>query len=90
MSLKSYFDRELTTAIIFAIIGIIVGYASFVINNSTLSFVLMIIVGAVFYFLVKIAAKIKQDKRWWIGNAFIVYIFLWLITWIVYYNIGLR
>lgn len=90
MSLRSYFDKELTTAIAFAVVGIAVGYASFLANNSALSFVLMIVVAAVFYFIFKAAAKIKEDRRWWIGNAFIIYILLWFITWTAYYNIGLR
>lgn len=89
MGLKSYFDQELTTAIVFAVIGIITGYASFLLNNSGLSFLLMIVAAAVFYFLLSKLAKIKQDKRWWIGNAFIVYILMWLISWTVYYNLAL-
>ncbi len=89
MTLRSYFDQDLSVAIVFAVLGVIAGYASFTLNNSTMAFVLMIVVALVFYFIVKKAAHVKQDRRWWIGNAFIVYIFLWFVSWIVYYNLGL-
>jgi multisubunit Na+/H+ antiporter MnhB subunit len=90
MELKSYFDQELRTAIIFAVIGIITGYASFLLNSPGLSFGLMVIVGVVLYFIFKKIAKIQQDRKWWVSNAFIIYVLLWLITWTVYYNVGLR
>ena len=90
MSMKSYFDKELLTSVIFAILGAVVGFASFLTNSPVLSFVIMLVVGAVSYFIVKLVAKIKQEKKWWAGNAFVVYVFVWLISWTIYYNIGLR
>ena len=28
----------------------------------------------------------KKGIKWWLGNGGIVYILLWLVTWILFYN----
>ena len=31
----------------------------------------------------------KKDFKWWFGNGVIIYLFVWLISWIVFYNMAL-
>ena len=90
MSLKTYFDAGLKTTTAFAIVGILVGYLSFLINNAPLAFVFMVIVGVVFVLILKKIMKIAEEWKWWFGNGLIVYIFLWLVVWTVFYNLAIR
>jgi hypothetical protein len=90
INLKTYFDRELRSSIIFAIIGIVIGYASFMINNSAIAFVLMVVVAVVAKSVLQGIMKIKEDFKWWFGNGMVVYIILWLVSWTIFYNVLLR
>ncbi len=86
----AYFDKELKSTLIFAILGIIVGYISFLMNNNLYAFVSMIILAVVGVLVMKKALNVTEGRKWWIGNGLVVYVFLWLITWIVFYNLALR
>ena len=90
MNVKSYFDKELVTTLVFAVLGIAVGYASFAINNSIQAFFVMLLVAVAFYLALGKFAKIKQDRRWWLGNAAIIYVLVWIVSWTIYYNVWLR
>ena len=86
MGLKEYFDPELKATIAFSIIGIIVGYASFLIRNSLMALVVAIIVMGGTYFVLN--SKMKKDTKWWIGNGVVVYIFLWILVWSIFYTMN--
>ncbi|MEM7819747.1 MAG: hypothetical protein QXD48_02880 [Candidatus Aenigmatarchaeota archaeon] len=90
MKLIEYFDLEIISSIIHVIAGIISGYISFLINNSIISFFTMIIILIITIFFVKIAFKVQKDKKWWLGNGIILYLFIWFITWTILYNIAIR
>ncbi|MCX6815468.1 MAG: hypothetical protein NT120_01270 [Candidatus Aenigmarchaeota archaeon] len=90
MSVKSYFDKELVATLVFAVIGILLGYFSFLLNNPPGSLVLMILIAAVVIFLFRQVVKIKEGFKWWLGNGLIAYIILWLVVWTIFYNVGLR
>ena len=72
---------------VFTIVGIVIGYASFLINIPLVSLVLMIIIGAVLTFAAGKAFKPKAvgGKRWW-SSAIAVYVFAWLIVWTILFN----
>ena len=86
MGLKSYFDVELRTVVIYAILAVIMGYVSFYINHTAYATVASIVVLLIGTFAMKFAFKIKEGVKWWLGNGVIVYIFLWLIIWTIFYN----
>jgi hypothetical protein len=90
MSLRTYFDRDFRTTLVFTVLGIIVGYVSFLLNSTAQAFLLMIVVAIVFTLILKKAMKIAEGAKWWLGNGVIVYILLWLIAWTLFFNIGLR
>ena len=86
MNLKEYFDPELKATIAFSVIGIIVGYASYLIRNSLMALVLAIVVMIGSYFVLN--TKIKKDTKWWLGNGAVVYIFLWILVWSIFYTMN--
>ena len=86
MNLKEYFDPELKATIAFSIIGIIVGYASFLIRNSLMALSVAIAVMVVSYFALN--SKMKKDTKWWLGNGVVVYIFLWILVWSIFYTMN--
>jgi hypothetical protein len=88
MSVRSYFDKELVTTVVFAIIGVAYGYFSFTLNNSPGALVLGVLIAAVVIFLFRQVAKVKEELRWWLGNGLLVYIILWLVVWTIFYNIS--
>lgn len=90
MSLKSYFTGEIRLTLLFAALGVVVGYISFLMNNSLLSLLLMLIAAFGAKETIKRKRGIKESFKWWLGNGLIVYIFLWFITWVIFYNVVLR
>ena len=86
MGFKEYFDPELKATIAFSIIGIIVGYVSFIIRNSMISLAVAIAVMAASYFVLN--SKIKKDTKWWLSNGVVVYVFLWILVWSIFYTMN--
>lgn len=81
-----YFDLELKTALLFTIAGAIVGYISFLVNNSLYALAVAIVVYIVIQTSVKNFIKIKKDRKWWAGNAAILYILIWFVVWTLLFN----
>ena len=86
MNLKEYFDPELKATIAFSLIGIIVGYASFLLRNSLMSLGLAIGVMVAAYFVLN--SKLRKDTKWWLSNGAVVYIFLWILVWSIFYTMN--
>jgi len=82
---------EKITNTIFTIIGIILGYLSFVLTGITSSPELNVLILVAVLFLTKFilqqALKIKKPMNWWLSNGVVVCIFLWLIVWTIFYNL---
>ncbi|MFA4819464.1 MAG: hypothetical protein WC613_00730 [Candidatus Aenigmatarchaeota archaeon] len=86
MGLKSYFDVELRTTVIYVIVAVVMGYVSIIINHTAFAALASIIVMVLLTFVLRAVFKIKQDAKWWLGNGVIVYLFLWIIVWTIFYN----
>lgn len=87
MDLKKYFDIDLRTTLLFAVLGIVIGYISFLIKSNIASFVIMVIVLVAAKFLGQRMVKEKKDSKWWLGNGLVVYILLWFVAWTIFYNV---
>jgi sulfite exporter TauE/SafE len=87
MNLKSYFDAELRTTLVYAIVGAIMGYVSLIINNTAYAFVAAAIGIVVITLVMAKIWKIKEDAKWWFGNGGFIYILIWLIVWTLLYNL---
>ncbi len=76
---------------LFSILGIIFGYVSFLINKTLVSslipFVLSIVVLYAFAAVLRQVLKINEKMKWFMSNGGWVYIFLWFVTWIIFYNL---
>ena len=86
MGLKSYFDKDLRTVVVYTIVSILMGYVSFYINHTAYATIAAFVVLIIVTFVMKVAFKISEDIKWWLGNGVIVYILLWLIVWTIFYN----
>lgn len=86
MDLKAYFDVEIRTTLVYTAVAIVMGYVSFVINHTAYAAVAAILVMVVATFAMRFIWKIKEGAKWWLANGGIVYLFLWIITWTIFYN----
>lgn len=86
MNLRSYFDAELRTTAVYAVVAVIMGYVSMTISSTALAAVAAIIVLIALTFILRAAFRIKEGAKWWLGNGVIVYLFLWVIVWTIFYN----
>ena len=89
MNIKDYFNLELKSTIIHALIGAMLGYVSFTINQPLLNTVLAIAVLVVTIFIVRLIFKVKEKAKWWISNGIVIFIFLWLVVYTIFYNMNL-
>jgi TctA family transporter len=76
---------------ILSVLGIIFGYVSFWLNKILLSSIIPLILAVVFLYvfstILRKALKINEKMKWFMTNGGWVYIFLWFVTWIIFYNL---
>ena len=77
-------QRRINTTI-FTIIGIIVGYASFLIDNRLISLAVAIIILLIAIKAVEKVFKITE-KKWW-SSPVVLYIFTWIVVWTIFLNL---
>ena len=70
MNIKNYFDLELKSTIINAVIGGIVGYISFLVNQPMMNLVLAMAVLIITCFALKKLWKIDKERIFLIGMFF--------------------
>ena len=74
--------------IIHVIVGITVGYFSFLIENGWYSFGLaVLILLGLGFILEKVVIREKRGVKWWMANGGMIYFFVWIITWTVLFNL---
>jgi uncharacterized membrane protein YfcA len=78
---------ENKTTIAFTILGIIVGYVSYLLKNNYLSLTVAVIFLYVAYEAFKRIFKIDEKFKWFWSNGGWIYIFIWFIVWIIFYNL---
>lgn len=92
-------NEEIKSTLIFTAVSAIAGYASFLltpvlnptkpveISTTSLLIVLAAMI-AVFFGTNMIVQKLvgKKDMKWIMGNGGAIYLFLWFVTWIIFYN----
>ena len=71
---------------IHTVMGIIAGYASILFDNVLysigLAIILLIITGYATEFVLK-----KKGIKWWLSSGGILYILVWLVVWIFFFNL---
>jgi len=78
---------EKKCVIIYLIAGIIIGYLSFLVGNNYLAALLAIIFLIVIEEILKRIFKIEEKFGWFMSNGGWIYIFVWFIVWIIFYNL---
>jgi hypothetical protein len=78
---------ENKTTIAFTILGILVGYLSYLLMNNYLA-----VTAALSFLYIGMAAfkrlfKVDQKSSWFISNGGWLYVFMWFIVWIAFYNL---
>ena len=83
-------DKQKTT-LVFIIIAVLVGYFSFLITHSFETNLIQPFLALLVLFLMsevmKPLLKINKKFRWFMSAGGWVYLFIWFITWIVFYNL---
>lgn len=79
--------HSLVSITLHTVAGIIVGYLSLLVGVTINAFGLAVIVLIALIFSLKKALKIDKDKKWWLGNGIVVYIFIWFVSWILFFNL---
>jgi hypothetical protein len=78
---------ENKTTISFALLGAMVGYLSYTLMNNYLAVTAAISILYIGIFAFKRIFKIDQKASWFISNGGWMYIFVWFIVWIIFYNL---
>ena len=78
--------KDLSAMCLHLVVGIIIGYFSFWMGSSVYPLVIAFLVG---FALKKASFKLfpGTDQGWWFANGAMIYLFAWLITWIVLFNL---
>ena len=79
--------NELKSIIIFVIIGMLMGYISFLVANNIASFLLAVFVLIILSFALKKILKVDEKLKWFFTNGGWYYLFFWFIVWIIFYNL---
>ena len=73
-------------AVLFAVIGAVMGYVSALLNQPLASLAIAIVVIVVVWLILKKGLKITEDKKWWTGKV-ALYIFMWFVIWTLFFNL---
>ena len=65
--------------------GIISGYVSYVLANNLYALAVMIVILLVTGYATEFALK-KKGIKWWLSNGALLYILVWLVSWIFLFN----
>jgi hypothetical protein len=79
------------TSLVYTVIAILVGYSSFLITQSYETNLYQPFLALLVLFLMaeimKVVFKINKNFKWFMSGGGWLYLFIWFITWIVFYNL---
>lgn len=82
----AYFDDDIKSTAANMLLGIIMGYVSFLLNAPLASLLAAAAVCAGASLISKRFLRLKKEKKWWLGGAF-VFALTWIISWTLLYNL---
>jgi hypothetical protein len=92
---KPRLNEELKSTLLFAATSVAAGYASFLLTPAKPAAIpaasLLIVLGimiAIFFGTQMLIQKLagKKNMQWIMGNGGAIYLFLWFVSWIIFYN----
>ncbi len=75
-----------------AFLGILVGWLSIQLSamfGNIITVVIGLAIVIAFGYVLEMFLG-KKGIKWWLSNGMIVYLFIWLITWTVFYNMAMN
>lgn len=81
-----YFDEEIKVTIANVLLGIVIGYMSFLLNQPLINLVVAIAAFIAMTFLAKKAFNVKKEKKWWMSPV-TTFFLAWIVSWTLFYNI---
>ena len=79
--------NETKSLVSFIIIGLPAGIISYYIRNNFAALIFAIIILYATSEVLKKILKINEKFNWFLKNGGWIYIFIWFITWIIFYNL---
>jgi hypothetical protein len=73
--------------LIYVLAGIVIGYVSYMLNDHFMSIGLAIVSFVLVAGLVKKVFKVDEKFKWFWSNGGWLYLFIWFITWVIFYNL---
>jgi hypothetical protein len=84
---SAWLNLEVKGVLLFAVIGVIMGYVSFLLVSPLRSLILAIAILVGSILVIRRFWKIKEKGYW--SNKIVVYIFVWIIVWTIFYNMNI-
>jgi hypothetical protein len=78
---------ESKSTIAFTLLGIVIGYVSFLLRNNYASLALAVVFLYLGSEIFKRVLKINEKFKWFLSNGGWIYLFIWFIVWIIFYNL---
>lgn len=82
---------DMKSLLLSSAVGMVAGYASFLLASPLLALVLAVAVAAVLNFVMgKLAKDVAPEKRgakWWLVNGGLSYFLLWFVFWVLFLNL---
>ena len=75
------------SVVVHAIAAVTVAYASVQMGGLLAGVLGLAVLIALGFLLQKVTGK--RGLKWWLSNGLIIYLFLWLVGWIFFFNISL-
>ncbi len=79
--------KEKLSTLIYSVAGILMGYVSYLVKNNYSALLLTIIFLFLISAVLRKVLKIEENFKWFWSNGGWIYLFLWFITWVVFYNL---
>ena len=83
-------NQERVSMGIHVAVALAVGYASFGLASASRSLYAIALGLVVLYITGFAVQKVigKKGIKWWVSNGLVVYLFFWLISWTVFFNLA--
>jgi len=78
-----------TTIALHVVVAVAIGYLSVVISRIYGDWISILLGLVILWGIGKVSNKIvgKKGFKWWFSNGIFIYLFTWLISWIVFFNL---
>jgi hypothetical protein len=79
--------KENLSMIIYVIIGIVMGYVSFILEVNYIAAALAVVIMFLAAEVLKRILNINEKFKWFWSNGGWLYLFVWFVTWIIFFNL---